>query len=129
MNRFKFRCWDIFTEKFLDNFFISNDGKIRYGSVSDELQLEKKGYIIMQWIGLEDRYGKNVYENDIIKYPDYYDGDIFKKSGLAVVKYDEVSFYAIDNNLGMHSLWDIIINNGEIIGNIFENPELMEKKN
>lgn len=81
---------------------------------------EDDDYILMQYIGINDKNGKEIYEGDIIK-DSYYDnkGKISFANccyGIFAGKsYDgDILFYAMSKDL-------------EVIGNIHENPELLGK--
>ena len=63
-------------------------------------------YVLMQYIGLKDKNGKEVYEGDIYKY----EGEIGIFRSIEDFYYDEMLQYFAEE--------------GEIIGNIYENPEL-----
>jgi hypothetical protein len=66
---------------------------------------------IMQFTGLKDKNGKEIYEGDIITERKY----------QAVVEWDEKSL-----QFNCHGMLDG--KNYEVIGNIYENPELLEGK-
>ena len=72
--------------------------------------------ILMQFTGLKDKNGKEIYEGDIIinKFNNIYGGEIHKE----VVKYN--NGYHFQNGGATTSNQTI-----EIIGNIYENPELI----
>ena len=77
----------------------------------------------VQYTGLKDKNGKEIYEGDIAR-------DISGK--VAVIVYSPPSFFAQFKG----ELWDIntkgspveMVECIEVIGNIFENPELLEDK-
>lgn len=83
------------------------------------------GVELMQFTGLKDQNGRDIYENDIVRFID----------GLGIVKYEEAlaSFYITYPFAG--DWWNITIpdlftdkdsQRLEVIGNTFENPELLE---
>lgn len=82
---------------------------------------------IMQYTGLKDSAGNEIYEGDIINVKEL----TFKSSGdlpenLNVVYYaGEFQLYRGKHNLMGLSL--SYIANGEVIGNIYEHPELLER--
>lgn len=73
---------------------------------------------LMQYTGLKDKCGKEIYEGDICKNPD----------GIVSVVFEEGCFFVVGDNdcpLFVYSSdREILI---EIIGNIYKNPELLEK--
>ena len=78
-------------------------------------------YELMQFTGLHDKNGKEIYEGDIVTYPavilepfDEGAKDILK------VEYDQIGF-----KIGEEYLYDTH-EDCEIIGNIYENPELCQ---
>lgn len=88
------------------------------------------GYIseLMQSTALIDKNGKEVFENDVIRDSDGFEG---------IVQYDEsYGMYGIaylptiSNGIDMtfEELKDNYRNKFEVIGNIYENPELVEKE-
>lgn len=85
-------------------------------------------YILMQSTGLRDKNGKEIFEGDILKAAD-------KHSRLEVVSFSEEKSMFVSKEINREveipesSLWDLVIVNLfriEIIGNIWENPELLE---
>jgi uncharacterized phage protein (TIGR01671 family) len=78
---------------------------------------EIKGRILMQFTGLLDKNGKEIYEGDIVD-SKLYDGT--RKN--YVVEYRDGSFVIGLTELGKW-IEDVIV-----IGNIYENPNLLEDK-
>ena len=77
--------------------------------------------IVMQFTGLRDKNGKEIYEGDILRWPHLGDN-----SPIVSVYYneDECSFFGNPLNLDKEteSYLDKLC---EVIGNIHENPELL----
>ena len=79
-----------------------------------------KDVIFMQYTGLKDKYGKEIYAGDIIDIAKEVDGNI--KIIRTFVKYSAPHFLT---NYG-HGCW--LTSSCEVIGNIYENPELLKAK-
>lgn len=95
-----------------------------YGNCSIKLE----NNILMQCTGLKDKNGKLIYENDIVKF--YFDNDEI----IAVLIWDNVEsrFYLNTTDYFKDKyVTDYEITKQEkyeVIGNIYENPELLEVK-
>jgi len=111
MREIKFRAWDI------EGKYIISSTQSMATIISKELSDIPHHYKIMQYTGLKDKNGKEIYEGDIVKK---------ENNKLYQIKYKEFGFQAIDN-LGQN--WYLTDwYKCEIIGNIYENPELLEKQ-
>ena len=107
----------------LDTVMLSDDGK---HGIIHLVQPETVG----QFTGLKDRNGKEIYEGDIIKYHYFYfaDGSEIEKEHVCSVKYDDsfANFDAMDKEGFAHFLGNASDDGIEVIGNIYENPELLK---
>lgn len=122
----KFRAWD--TVDYMSTPFTLMDiqnGQIQFTS----------DCVIMQFTGLQDRNGKEIYEGDILSY-DYSDHlnpypEERKKLPCYIVKYDDnnnflLGGFGLDKNrLYCHSSR---FKYAEVLGNIYETPELNPNK-
>ena len=84
---------------------------------------------LMQYTGQKDKNSKEIYEGDILKYNFPYDGRLKHVSPVKFLE-TEASFGLKDIYGNEIQLYRITANNYfEVIGNIYENPELLEEKN
>ena len=117
MNReIKFRAW--------------NEGKTMFPN-SKRLLMVKRDFgevwnkgdsiIWMQFTGLKDKNGKEIYEGDIVK------GIALGSFGerIVEVEFKDGGFYPFTQGCGK-DLYLIHFENSEVIGNIYENPELLK---
>lgn len=83
---------------------------------------------ICQFTGLCDKNGNKIWENDIFQYTD--ETMVTQKD---LIEYNEThaSFVRLHNTekLGLQYLWidEATCNHGEVIGNIFDNKELLQE--
>jgi uncharacterized phage protein (TIGR01671 family) len=122
MREIKFRAWNKQDKKMCDvkllNYY-RYEIAIEWGDNSWVVSMGHKDIILMQYTGLKDKNGKEIYEGDIIKFvfDNKYKGYIFWHStGLWGVKWN-YEFY----NYRLFAL----NNDYEKIGNIYENKELL----
>lgn len=85
----------------------------------------KSNWKLMQYTGLKDKNGVEIYEGDIVSYSRDENDEWHKKS---IVIFNQITTqYQLNTSLGSHDLceWYEL----EVIGNIHENPELLENNN
>ena len=107
------------------------------GSASSSEEVEKN--TICQCTGLKDRNGKLIWENDIIHKPFYTDYDAYANSEAYTgrIQYEDggwsVEITKSDGSVYVSPIVQMIayskdIENFEVIGNIFDNPDLLESE-
>lgn len=89
---------------------------------------DKKNYNIMQYTGLKDKNGKEIYEGDILRWQDW-EQEGTEKADVYIVSYKAPSFIwdCYRENQKLETNGEVLRDTKEfeIIGNIFENPELL----
>jgi len=140
MRTLKFRIWDkesrnmYYPELIFDNNRMAmdiNGYKFFKDAQSQEMrQYCEDAFIYMQWTGLLDNNGKEIYERDIIGY----DGErcrlcnnlLHNNHELHIVEWDDINccFEAVNyKNRLSPSFWEDVV----IVGNIYENIELIRR--
>lgn len=132
MNRqIKFRVWDTrFADPcmtYIEDLYWFEEGYVHSFNGDDCL-------VFQQFTGLTDKNGKEIYEGDFVNYV-YKPGDgYWSHDGIGLISWRSTGFH-FDSKQWVAYLTScpgLFDNNNpnqllEIVGNIFENPELLEK--
>lgn len=128
MRDIKFRAWDKELNRFRKPFECTQLVIRLSGRVTDGATIPN--IVLNQYTGLKDKNGKEIYEGDIVSFEDAecdaegYHDNVFLNRG--VVSYDEVSMCYSFSNRQTVDMEDLYIpTDAEIIGNIYENPDLL----
>lgn len=152
-DRFKFRIFDKEQKKIVTtsrhfNFGIVNGTVVLLesyptvaGFYNKRLVKEYDDVILMQCTGLKDKNGKLIYEGDIVNYDsrDLFPHTTIKTGKITQYHYSWVLSYYDKNCVNaktqkpaLQNMWlgcdDFIGSRIEVVGNIYENPELLEDK-
>lgn len=128
MRDIKFRAWDLkrkemhsVRDMYFDtrtpqlDYFITKSSQATYHANCESFEL-------MQYTGLKDKNGVEIYEGDILNYGDY--------KNLHEVVFRNACFwgesieYGKPTGIGIYNALEDL----EVVGNIYENPELLETK-
>ena len=94
---------------------------VEYGNLVGGVYM--KNHILVRSTGFKDIERKEVYEGDIIRYWN----EVEKCYRLAVIKFDRGSFVMVNNRIN----WDIYVTDEndeiKIVGNIYENKDLLDE--
>ena len=88
------------------------------------LRCEVDPKTICEYTGLKDKNGKKIWENDILRRDGYWDIRIEFENGVFMVRNTDKVQYINRVVYTPISIFDIKMY--EVIGNIFDNPELLE---
>jgi len=132
----EFRAWDKENERMLYSNNEQNDYPFSWHLHSKGIEIMEydgtdwyslKDLVFMQYTGSKDKNDKEICDGDIVNYPD---ADIFYHDeylNRGIVEYDEDSMAYYFTNRETVEMDDLDISTDvEVVGNIYENPELLE---
>lgn len=126
MREIKFKAWNPI-DKIM--FHIGDD----YGTTKplDCVMYKNAGQPVelLQYTGLKDKNGREIYDGDIVKRPAGYYGDTFEPFCICCVFWDDGGFALAKDGTAFIATLDSceVGNRGiEVIGNIYENSELIK---
>ena len=152
MREIKFRAWDSTNKKMHFDIGVINGKCIplygetwvveqtkpypNMGDIDRAFKQIEDGIILMQFTGLLDKQGKEIYEGDIVRIWDYGfkngnedgDFDLYQDMGIDKVTMNRFPVYWLENEEFGYEGEDLINpEHCEVIGNIYENASLLDK--
>jgi uncharacterized phage protein (TIGR01671 family) len=117
MREIKFRAWD---KRFK---------RMVYSGAMAILYLKDDDHEIMQFTGLHDKNGKEIWEGDIVTYEEWYRFHEECINSIDAVEFNIslAGWYPMASHINVEDgFYNHEIENIEVIGNIYETPELLK---
>jgi len=126
MREIKFRAWDKKNKAWI--YSDHTEGMAWFWQLLEKF--DTKNFILMQYTGLKDKNGKEIYEGDMVKvefisYPET-ENEKLLRTFVSPITYQD-GFFAFSDGYDLHVPCQACFR-VEIIGNIYENLELLDKK-
>ena len=129
MREIKFRAWDEVEDKMIPFNKLWLEMEDGYGGVREfdsstgKYEECTSEFILMQYTGLKDKNGKEIYEGDIVKGKNYGFNNPQRYIGEVIYIYNR---YEVKGTKQYKGIRDELNTTYEVIGNIYENPELLK---
>lgn len=115
MKKYKFRAWDK-----EESCWIKGDDPLLLATALGF----PDSIVLMQFTGLTDKSGKEIYDRDVVKVDE---DSIYHEEYVALIDWDGgCSYSLISEEIGEYGLSNLTGLSLEVIGNVWENPELLD---
>jgi len=120
MREIKFRAWNKISSR-MDNWYNLVDKNLR----NIFIMKDHNGYELMQYTGIKDRDGKEIYEGDIVEGKSYnINNDLIDINYFQVIQ--DIEGWKLKHKNYRKNKKIRFAKYMKVIGNIYENPELLE---
>jgi len=130
----KYRAWDTIKKKMWSaeemgrdqlTLMPNGEGFINVSSTSTRLSSFLKHLTPLRFVGLKDKNEVEIYEGDIVKYSAFNEQKELQNYINPIFWEQNFASFSVGNE---HSFWALsTCEDVEVIGNIYENPELLKK--
>ena len=128
----KYRAWDKELQTMLDVSLIDFKKGVLVGEHWEFGETNFMSFdeiVLMQSTGLKDKNGKEIFEGDVVQFEDCYEASDFLYINTGIIEWCQGGFHI--TNRHSVTMEDLLCEESldvEIIGNIYENHELLEVK-
>jgi uncharacterized phage protein (TIGR01671 family) len=123
MREIKFRLWDTERKEMVYPKLVGDT--FQFGGMYLEELFNDPDVPVMQYTGLKDKNGREIYEGDIVTtdYP-----TVRNMADNWLVEYGHTGMFQLARGSFKESIHDLVYNKWklEAIGNVYENPELLK---
>lgn len=127
----KYRMWNEIISRLhsVDGLYFDREVAQYKDEVGVSRFIKFKNTILMQSTGLYDENGKEIFEGDIVQFEDYYIESDLPYINRGIVEWSQGQFTITNRaSVEMEDLLEGEFLDLTIIGNIYENPELLQEQ-
>ena len=123
----KFRAWDIYENKFINDIYITENGEMfTFNEYDIAIYRRHEDIILMQYTGLKDKNGVLIFEGDVVQSDKFNYFVVFENGSFVLYHTLLKNFDGSKYRWGLLSrVYELHNFNIQVIGNIYENKELI----